>query len=124
MDELSDSVLEFCDLLKAPIALVKFVKIGVQSISVIPPAVDKTLGNPEPVAYIKNRGRDDAQQLREYLKPCVQPLSKIHSLLFKGQVFGFKNYQECQNACTMITKQYGSSSSKKPSEQSHCGEAN
>jgi hypothetical protein len=105
LDDLTESVLEFMQLLKGPIELVRFVKMDVDSFAGLP-EIDKTLENPEAVAYIKERGKKDSERLREYLKPCAVPISKIHSLLFKGQVFGFKNYPECRKAYTMITWQY------------------
>jgi len=105
MDEITKSVHEFIDLMAAPTEMVKYVKIGIESYAGLP-ELDQSLGNPEAVAYIQKQGQEDAKRLYEYLKPCTQPLSKIRSLVAKGQVFGFKNYDECQNACAMITWQY------------------
>jgi hypothetical protein len=68
--------------------------------------VDKSLKNPEAIAYIEKREERDAKQPYEYLKPCTEPLSRIRFLVAKGQVFGFKNYNECQNAYEMIIWQY------------------
>lgn len=105
IDEITESVHEFIDLMAAPTEMVKYVKIGIESYASLP-ELDQSLENPEAVAYIQKKGQEDAKQLYEYLKPCTQPLSKIRSLVAKGQVFGFKNYNECQNACAMITWQY------------------
>ena len=105
MDEITESVHEFIDLMAAPTEMVKYVKIGIESYASLP-ELDQSLENPEAVAYIQKQGQEDAKRLYEYLKPCTQPLSKIRSLVAKGQVFGFKNYNECQNACAMITWQY------------------
>lgn len=105
MDEITESVHEFIDLMAAPTEMVKYVKIGIESYAGFPD-LDQSIQNPEAVAYIQKRGEKDAKQLYEYLKPCTQPLSKIRFLVAKGQVFGFKNYNECQNACAMITWQY------------------
>jgi hypothetical protein len=81
------------------------VKIGIESYVGIH-QVDKSLKNPEAIAYIEKREERDAKQPYEYLKPCTEPLSRIRFLVAKGQVFGFKNYNECQNACEMIIWQY------------------
>jgi hypothetical protein len=105
MDAITESVHEFIQLIAAPKEMVKYVRIGIESFAGSS-ELDQTLENPEAVAYIQKRGKEDAKRLYEYLKPCEQPLWKIRSLIAKGQVFGFKNYNECQNACTMITWQY------------------
>jgi hypothetical protein len=105
MDEMTESVHEFINLLADAIEMVKFIKIRIESYAVVP-ELDRTLQNAEAIAYIQKHGKEDAKQLYDYLRPCVQPLSKIRSLVAKGQVFGFKNYHECQNACAMITWQY------------------
>lgn len=68
--------------------------------------LDRSLQNPEAVAYIKAHGKEDAKRWEEYLKPCLEPLTKIRSLVAKGQVLGFKNYGECQKACKMLAWQY------------------
>jgi hypothetical protein len=101
MDQITESVHEFISLMAAPIEMVRYVKIGIESYAGFY-QLDQSLENPEAVAYIQKRGEADAKRLDEYLKPCMEPLSRIRSLVTKGQVFGFKNYNECQNACTMI----------------------
>lgn len=105
LDEITKSVYEFIDLMGDPTGLVKYVKIGIESYAGSP-QLDQSLENPEAVAYIQKRGKEDAKQLYEYLMPCTQAKSKIHFLVAKGQVFGFKNYYECQDACKLITWQY------------------
>jgi hypothetical protein len=107
LDAITESVHEFINLIAAPTQMIKYVRIGIESFaSNLPLDLDPTLENPGAVLYIQARGKEDAKQLYEYLDPCKQPLSKIRALLAKGQVFGFKNYNECQNACNMITWQY------------------
>ena len=105
MDELTESVHEFIDAIAAPCEMIKYVKIGIES-HAGSPFLDKSLENPEAVAYIQKHGKEDAKHLYEYLKPCAQPLSKIRSLVAKGQVLGFKNYNNCKNACRVIALQY------------------
>lgn len=105
MDEITKSFHEVISLMAAPIEMVKYVKIGIESYAGFYP-LDQSLENPEAVAYIQKRGEADAKRLYEYLKPCAEPLSRTRSLVAKGQVFGFKNYNECQNACAMIIWQY------------------
>jgi len=105
MDDITESVHEFIDLMAAPTQMVGYVKIGIESHAGLP-ELDQTLKNPEAVAYIQRRGQEDAKRLHEYLRPCTRPLSRIRSLVAKGQVFRFKDYNECQKTCAMITWQY------------------
>lgn len=105
LDEITEAVHEYIHLIGVPTEMVKYVKIEMES-HAHSLDLDKNIENPEIVAYIQNQGKDDAKQLLEYLKPCEALLSKIRSLIAKGQVFGFKNYDQCRDACTMITWQY------------------
>jgi hypothetical protein len=105
MDEITEAVHQFIHLMGAPIEMVTYVKIGIESYSGMP-NLDKSLKNPEAVAYIQKRGKDDAKKLYEYLKPCAPVLAKIHSLVVKGQVFRLKKYYECQNSCKLLTWQH------------------
>lgn len=105
MDALADSVHEFIASLVAPIEMVKIIKIGIESHKGIR-NLNTEIKNPEAVAYIQKRGKDDSMRLNEYLKACGTSLAKIRSLSAKGQVLGLKNYKECYNACKMLTSQY------------------
>ena len=105
LDEITDAIHEFIDLIAAPMEMVRFIKIGVSSYSGLP-QLDRSLKYPEAVAYIQKQGAEDAKRLYEYLKPCTPILSKIRSLVAKGQVFEFEDYSECQNACRLITQQH------------------
>jgi hypothetical protein len=105
LDELTDAVHEFIDRLSAPLAVLRFVRVAVASYSGLP-QLDQSLKYPEAVAYIEKEGGEDAKALREYLKLCSPTLSKIRSLVAKGQVFGFDGYSECQNSCRLIVWQY------------------
>jgi len=105
MDELTESVHKFIGLMADPILMVRIVKVGIESYAYYH-QLDHSLPNPEAVVYIQNDGREHAKQLSECLNPCMESVSRIASLVVKGQVFGFKNYHECQNACAMLISQY------------------
>jgi len=105
MDEITDSVHEFINSMVAPIEMVKYIKIGIESYAGAP-NLDPQIGNPEAVAYIQKEGKEDSKRLLEYLKSCGPSLTKICSLSAKGQVLGLKNYTDCQNACSMLTRQH------------------
>lgn len=105
MDDITESVHEFIDSLLAPIEMVKYIKIGIESQAGMP-NLDTEIENPGVVAYIQRRGKEDSKRLYEYLKSCSPPLARIRSLSAKGQVLGLKNYKDCYNACSMLTWQH------------------
>ena len=105
MDEITNSVHEFIMGMAGPTEILKYIKIGIESHAKLPDLI-ADIENPEAVAYIQKYGKEDSKRLIEKLNLCNPSLTKIRSLSAKGQVFGFKNYKECQNACTMLTWQY------------------
>lgn len=105
IDDLTDSVHEFIDSLSGPIEMVKYIKIGIESYTGMP-CLDNEIDNPNAVAYIQKRGMEDSKRLSEYLKLCGHTLTRIRSLSVKGQVLGLKNYSDCYNACSMLTRQH------------------
>lgn len=105
LDALTDSIHDFITLMAAPTAMVRFAKIAIQS-HAEPAQVDKRLSAPGAIAYIERRGKDDSKQLGELLDKSMPALSKIRSLVAKGQVLGLRNYNECRDSCVLITWQY------------------
>lgn len=105
MDEITNSVHEFVMAMSAPTEMVKYIKIGIESHSRAP-GLPSGIENPEAVAYIQKNGKEDSKMLIEYLNLCRPSLAKIRSLSAKGQVLGFKNYEQCQTACTMLAWQH------------------
>ena len=105
LDEITKYFHEVVHAMSAPRDMVKYIKMFIESYEDLP-QLDKSLKNSEAVLYIQKRGKQDSEELYKSLKPCIQPLSKISSLVAKGQVLGLKNYSECQNACQIIIWQY------------------
>ena len=105
LDALTDSIHDFIALMAAPTEMVSFAKIAIQSHAQTS-QVDKRLRTPGAIAYIERSGKDDSKQLGELLDKSRPALSKIRSLVAKGQVLGFKNYNECRDSCNLITWQY------------------
>lgn len=64
------------------------------------------IGNLDLIAYIHKQGAEDAKKLHQYLSECNASLAHIRSLEAKGQVFGFKDYHLCMNACRSIVHQH------------------
>ena len=105
LDTLTDSVHDFIILMAAPIAFVKFTKMAIKC-HVDPAQVDTRLSTPGAIAYIERKGKDASKQLGELLDNIRPVLSKIRTLVAKGQVLGFRNYNECRDSCYLITWQY------------------
>ena len=105
LDEITNSLHEFITLMGTPIEMLKFIEIGIESYH---SSIDlkKNIENPVVITYIQKHGKEEGQQLFDYLMLCNPSLIKVSSLLVKGQVLDFKNYIECQNACNLITWQY------------------
>lgn len=105
LDELTNSVHEFADLMSAPVEMLHHIKIQIESHK-------GTFGlrtdvpYPEAVACIEKYGKEDSSRLFEYLNASSPALTKISSLSAKGQVFGFRNYEKCQKACQMLLWQH------------------
>lgn len=102
MDQITDAVHELIGLLENPIAVVRVIKIGIESHS----GLNHTTETDAAIEYIKKRGEGTAKQLLEHLQPCKQTLFKVQSLVVKGQIFGLNNYEECRQACDMISRQH------------------
>lgn len=105
MDEITDSVHEFIACIAAPTEMAKYIKIDIENCASAP-HLNPEIKNPEAVAYIQTHGKEDSKKLYEYLKSCGPSLTKIRSLSAKGQVFGLKNYEDCNNACSMLIWQH------------------
>ena len=105
LDALTDSIHDFIALMAAPIEMVKFAKIAIQSHAELS-QVDKRLRTPGAIAYIERRGKEDSKQFGELLDKGMPAVSTVRSLVAKGQVLGFTNYNECRDSCALITWQY------------------
>lgn len=105
LDRLTDAVHEFIAHIATPVEMIGNIKIGIECYGE-KSHTDLDRVNPGTITYIQKHGEEDAKKLYEYLKPCTLVLSKIQSLVAKGQVFGLKNYPECQKSCGLIIAQY------------------
>lgn len=101
IDELTDTVHDFIQSMSSPVHFLKLTKIGINSYVGIH---NKPQGmkNPEAVAFIENRGKSTAENFLEYLDTIKPIVSKMNSLVAKGQVFRIENYFQCQDACMRL----------------------
>ncbi|KAB0669045.1 hypothetical protein F6V30_14515 [Oryzomonas sagensis] len=106
MDELTNSVHEFVDLMSTPIHVVRHIKIKIECHKdMIGQRTDVTY--PEAIVYIEKYGIEDSSRLFECLKVSSPALAKICSLATKGQVLGFRSYEQCIKTCQMLSWQHG-----------------
>ena len=106
LDAITDSIHDFIIQMAAPIAFVKFTKVAIKC-HADPAQVDTRLSTYGAIAYIERKGKDDSKQLGELLDNIRPIVSKIRTLVAKGQVLlGFRNYNECRDSCDLITWQY------------------
>ena len=103
--ELSDEVHNFIILISPAIEVYRFVKIGIESHS-SQDQYNNIKNRPIYAAYIEKRGKEDGHLLFDKLKSCTSSVSKIKSLVTKGQIYNFIKYEDCQNACALLTWQY------------------
>lgn len=82
LDELTDTVYEYLQLMVRPIEKLKFIRNYIAS-HVGLPANRDNIKNPEVVAYIERLGKNDSEKLWEYLRECNSSVAKIQSLSSK-----------------------------------------
>lgn len=105
LDELTDTVHEYLQLMVQPTEVLKIMRIGIENHVVLPTNRDN-IKNPEVVAYIESRGENDSKKLWEYIRECNSSVAKIQSLVAKGQVYGLLNYDVCKSTCKMLLWQH------------------
>ena len=102
MDELTDIVHEYIQAMSAPIQLLHYVEIAVESYSKVAAIRPDKSDNSGIITYIQERGKDDQGRLCEYLDKVRPIASRLASLSAKGQVMGFENSRQCFEACKML----------------------
>jgi len=105
LDELTDTIHNFILSMSEPITRLEFTKIGIDCYKGIHGEPDD-MKNPEAVAFIKKRGKSTRDDIKECLTDVRTIVSKMKSLVAKGQIFGIENYSECQEACRMLEWSY------------------
>lgn len=105
LDELTDTIHNFILSMSGPITYLEFAKIGIDCYAGIHNEPED-MKNPEAVAFIKKDGKSTGDFIRERLTVVTLILSKMKSLVAKGQIFGIDNYSQCQEACVMLEWSY------------------
>ena len=105
IDEILNNAHRFLFQISAAIDIYKFIKIGIDAYADEDGHM-KINDRPIYVAYIEECGREESKILFDKLEKCTDSLTQIRSLVVKGQIYGFSQYEECQDACVLITWQF------------------
>lgn len=104
LDQLTDSVHEYIQSLSHPIELVKFIHIGFENYNNLPSNSNHQYSNI--IAYITAKGDEDSKELWEPLNSASHLVAKIQALVAKGQVYGFMDFNKCQESIQMLLWQH------------------
>jgi hypothetical protein len=105
IDELTDTVHDFILLISGPLTSLKFAKIAIDSYSTTYKDTED-LKNVGAIEFIKKEGNVTREGIQKQLGAVRPILSKMKSLVAKGQVLGIADYFKCQNACEMLEWSY------------------
>lgn len=105
LDELTDTVHEYLQLMVQPTQKLKFIRISIDChVGLL--TNRGNIKNPKVVAYIERLGKNDSKEIWEYIGGCNSSVAKIQSLVAKGQVYGLLNYDVCQDTCKVLLQQH------------------
>lgn len=107
IDTFIDEVHKFILLVQLAIDSYKLIKVSVDihnDTDKLNPINNKPL--PPYKSYIIQNGDKDGKTLFNKLEKCIDSVSKINSLVAKGQIYGFIDYAKCQNSSELIIWQY------------------
>jgi hypothetical protein len=106
LDELTDEIHKYIQAMSTPVEVLKIIRIGLECYTPLPSDEYRNNVHANSIAYIEKRGKSDSARLLESLIKCSESISKIQSLIAKGQIYNFEKYSECQNACNMLLWQF------------------
>lgn len=105
LDELTDTVHEYIQALSSPTEFLKIIRIRIESHKGLPASACIS-PHAHVIAYIEAHGMEDSKRLWEYLNSSNYIVAKIYSLVARGQVYGFKNYDCCSGSIKMLLWQH------------------
>lgn len=103
--ELLDTVHEYINGLSAPLTHAEFIRIGVGAHAATWEEGDQFIEGA--ISFIEKRGEATSKKLLESLAPARPLAVKLESLIAKGQVFGFENYDLCHRDIRQLTWVFG-----------------
>ncbi len=107
LDRLIETIHEYIQAMVIPIQIWEFSKLGINTHSEIQKKHERQFTLDGMIDYINKNGKEDQRQLNLYIDKVRPIKSRLDALAAKGQMFGFGNYTQCFNACTMLSWSYG-----------------
>jgi hypothetical protein len=105
LDALSDALHDLIIKLQDPIQVLSFAKIGIESYRSLP-TFCVGIDHADAIQFIEAKGPEYAKRLWEMIGPAKPVVARVQTLANKGQVLGFKDYENCFSACTMLVWSY------------------
>jgi hypothetical protein len=106
LDQLTETVHDFIGTMPAPVTMVQFIKIGMESHRPMEQLKSRDSRVAGAIEYIERRGDEDAKRLSQVLEPARPIATRLRALATKGRVFKFQNYETCQNAVAILVWQF------------------
>lgn len=103
LDELTDAVHEYIQMVAAPLQALKFVRIGIESHSGNYSAHG---ANAPAIEYIQRRGKEDSTALWDKLNRANEVIARINSLMARGQVYDLQEFSSAANSIKMLLWQH------------------
>ena len=108
LDALVEAAHAYIADLPAPIQVFEAAKIGMASHArTWESGKESDIAVKGAIAFIEKDGERVGKRLLEALVTTRSSVIKLRSLTAKGQVFNFKNYENCQNAVRLLTWHFG-----------------
>ena len=103
LDELTDAVHEYIQTLAAPIQVLKFVRIGIESHL---GDTSKYGSNASAIQYIERRGKEDSAELWRKLNEATASIARVKSLMARGQVYDLQEFSNGADSIRMLLWQH------------------
>jgi len=105
LDELTDTVHSYILLISDSVSSIKFAHLFIDSYPEIL-IEDRDIENKKLVFFIEKEGKSTYERIQNQLEPVTPVLTKMRSLVAKGQVLGIVDYDKCHDACKMLEWSY------------------
>lgn len=102
VDDLNDAVNEYILAMNIPIEFVSNFEIGIKYYTEAEVSRGDTNENAGFIKYIEKNGKEQGKWLFETLEKARPLSSRIHSLIIKGQILNFNDYNKTFQHCKML----------------------
>lgn len=107
IDDLIDAVHEYVSAMNTPVTMVRLFEIEIKAYSEAEALKGNAGENDGFIKIIESHGEETGKRFFQHLDNIRPIVSKIQSLITKGQVLGFEEFDKAYNACTMLIWSHG-----------------